>query len=67
MTFESTPVDIDGVTKTVKEWAEERNLKLSTISSRRSRGDSWVLALRKPERKSKKWRFYENRNKCRNS
>lgn len=42
--FPQTPVTLDGVTKTVAEWCEERGLSLSAVHCRRKRC-SWAESL----------------------
>lgn len=42
--FPQTPVTLDGVTKTVAEWCEERGLSLAAVHQRRRR-NSWAESL----------------------
>ncbi len=42
--FPQTPVTLDGVTKTVAEWCEERGLSVSAVYQRRRR-NSWSESL----------------------
>ena len=43
--FLSQPVTLDGQTKTVAEWCQERGLNLNTVYSRRLRCCNWQEAL----------------------
>lgn len=43
--FASTPVTLDGVTKTVQEWCDERRLSPDTVYQRRVRCCNWAEAL----------------------
>lgn len=41
----SPMVTIDGVTKTARQWAEEKDLKWSTVATRYQQGKTWEEAL----------------------
>lgn len=49
--FEETIVTIDGEARSIKEWADLKGLLLTTVRSRRSRGDAWIDALRPIEKR----------------
>lgn len=49
--FEETIVTIDGEARPIKEWADLKGLLLTTVRSRRSRGDAWIEALRPIEKR----------------
>jgi len=57
--FKDTPVELEGVTRTVQEWADLRQLPLSTVKSRRDRGSSWREAL-SPRRSPRELRRFTN-------
>jgi len=50
----STPITIDGVTRTAGEWAAHLGIKWQTVKMRRMRGDTWREALN-PARPRGRW------------
>jgi hypothetical protein len=62
----ATKVTIDGVTKTMGEWAAERGLELRLVYERTRFGDTHARALRpkRPSGKTKEERNAERAKKC---
>lgn len=54
--FEQEIVTAFGETRSVKEWADIKGLLLTTVRSRRSRGDTWAKALRPAEKRGAAYR-----------
>lgn len=51
-----TPVTIDGVTKSAREWAKERGLREQLVKDRRAAAKSWEESLSPIKKQGMAWR-----------